>query len=1188
MPKSTKRQNIGNEAESRGSAYQVFSTTFLALRMLLYGEYQWVRQNGEGPIDDIQAKDANGRDNFFQCKTTRNASKKEIIAILTDFYNQYLEDLNNTKTDSKYILFSLYNPPSLNRILELTNEEPQNGQSHDEFIQNKLSKTDKVLYDQAFKKLQVIQSRQKVESLKQTQANISRQDSVTKIDLLSKDEFIKFLKHIEIWSYPFKAIKDDLYNELEGAKYPKYAYHILSTTLLYEWLSRDIKKRDVEDLMTNFGIELLTSDIKSVKPQKKKKSLLPAKAGFILFKVDKKFEEKLDFMLKIISKNKFSKSAHQLIIEALLEDNTLSWHFLKNLKTDTWFSELKDNLIKAISEQEEDGAVKFQLLNYLEKCADKYSDEIVPIISVLEKNTQNYNILSSLIKTLGKLSPKQTDNVTQLFNIFSKLAEHQHPWVRREIPKAIITFADRNIDKVIEILRQIFFYNPPSQDVTQGSPTLALTFQGTDNENWVFEEAINALSELLRDPKFTEKAHILAIDIEKQVLKEDEKLHNSEQGITLDYSSIWLSDKSFDSERLEYNHDKKERVALEIEKALNELTPTNNVIVTNILSMLIKEKYEVFYLIVIKVLVRNIKIYMHLAESLVFDTKLWLVYNIRNYFLQTLITNYFQVNDDANLAKFVAEIDQINIQDPKKTLYTKQDLYISIPENKRDKETTKKLAEVSSALKTKPEISKPFVVTTWSGTRPDITVEELKTKSKVELVQIMVDSSTRKRAASYDIAPVFAQLIDINPNLLKDLLVEMAGKKLEPDFSGEMVEAYTKKVPQDIVGIADLIGLLEKENTWARIEIARYFDEICRKKEIQDYDETTICKIREALLVLTKDNNPGSDDTIKSSNPRPDDAITRGINSVRGIATEALVAFYHYFPTDKKAAERIIELASDNTNAVKATLIYHLRYLIGKDFRLCENIINKFRNKRDPEIDFALIHFFAQLDCDKFIKYQDFIKLLFNNTNEQISEDLGELIGYRYINGCDIQALLDDVIGNRRGTKHTIRSLAFVFESQMGNMIGNQKDKQIASYLKRLMSPQYDFEVVERAAFVFQRDEIEPEQFEFFDQNGLTSELLLNKLNIPAQSHLVDYLHKCVEKNISIDRCVELLHKQITTVDAILSDHLIVGKIAQVVSKLIKMDLSSKTKDYLSDIFNAGLERGWDEFYAIYYDLRKK
>ena len=347
-------------------------------------------------------------------------------------------------------------------------------------------------------------------------------------------------------------------------------------------------------------------------------------------------------------------------------------------------------------------------------------------------------------------------------------------------------------------------------------------------------------------------------------------------------------------------------------------------------------------------------------------------------------------------------------------------------------------------------------------------------------------------------------------------------------------------------------------------------------------------KIRDSLITLTKDKNPESDGTITSNNPRPDDAITRGINSVRGIATEALVAYSHYFSDDKVALDRLRELADDPTMAVKATLIYYLRYLIGKNFPLCEEIIGKFKNRRDAEIDFALVHFFSQLDCEKFLKYQDFIKLLFNNTNDQINEDLGELIGYRFINGCDVQVLLDEIVGNRKGTKHTMRSLAFVLESQMGNLIGHSSDIKVASYLKKLLGPQNEIEVAERAAFVFHRTETKPEHFEFMDKNGLTTELILNKYNLPAQSHLVDYLQSCVEKDVSIERCVELLHQQVTTADSILSDHLIVRKIAEIIAKLIKTDLPAKTYDLLIEVFNAGLERGWDEFYTIYFDLNKK
>ena len=912
-------------------------------------------------------------------------------------------------------------------------------------------------------------------------------------------------------------------------------------------------------------------------------------AASILLKADIPFKDKLDYLLRIINdKDSLEKNEIKINLCILSEEKELSWHFLKNLKDPDWFPKIKDNIIKSIVEDTSDTATKYQLLSFFEKSAVDHSDDIAPLLLQLERNTQSYHILSNLVRTVGLLKPKSKEAIIALWQIFDELVEHQHPWVRREIPKALLSFINLDEDKVFSLFKKLFDYSPPPQDVTQGSPTLALTFQGRDNENWVFEEAIQSFSELLSNPKYAEKAHTLGIEVEKNALSEDGKLHDTEEDIALDYSSIWLSNKSFDSERLEYNHDRKERVILEIEKSLNTLVVGNQELVASLLGKLLAEKYEVFHLTAIKVLTRHFDKFTKLGRFLVFDPKLWNVYNIRNYFLQTLATTYFKTASNKEISSFVEIVDLQKLKDDKKTLYLKQSMLVSIPDDRRTQVINEKLDTISESLKVKPKIAKPFAVTTWSGIRPDIKVEELKTKNENELLQIMIDSTNGKRAASYDMAPVFAQLIDQKPTILSGLLKNMKGKNIAADFAGEMVDAYCKKLPEEITKVANLIPLLNDDDAWARIELARYFNEICRKKEILDYTAEVKEKIRDSLVTLTKDKNPESDGTITTNNPRPDDAITRGINSVRGIATEALVAYSHYFSDDKVASDRLRELADDPTKAVKATLIYYLRYLIGKNFPLCEEIINKFKNRRDPEIDFALIHFFSQLDCEKFLKHQDFIKLLFNNTNDQINEDLGELIGYRFINGCDVQVLLDEIVGNRKGTKHTIRSLAFVLESQMGNLISHPSDTKVASYLKKLLGPQNEIEVAERAAFVFHRTETKPEHFDFMDKNGLTTELILNKFNLPAQSHLVDYLQSCVEKGISVDRSIELLHLQVTTADAILSDHLIVRKIAEIVAKLIKTELSAKTHSLLLEVFNAGLERGWDEFYSIYFDLNKK
>ena len=949
-----------------------------------------------------------------------------------------------------------------------------------------------------------------------------------------------------------------------------------------DWLDREVTKTEVDEEINKLNLQPARKREQYGELKIKKPLQTTPKAGpYLLVDADISFKKKLDYIFRLINNSDATNDEIVQGLSLIRRDTRMAWHFLRNLDNPEWFPKIKDNVIKSIVELEEDRAVKFQLLSYFEKCADRYSDEIIPLIAKLENNTHDYNILSGLIKTLGKLTPKQPSNIKLLWKIFSKLTEHQHPWVRREIPKSLVSFTDYDTEEVLKILGKVFFYNPPPQDVTQGTPTLALTFQGRDNENWVFKGAIEALSTMMNNPKCAKKAFDLAIKVEIEAIKADSKDHAIERGVVLDYSYIWLGEKSF--EKIEYNHNRRERTVLEQEKALDRFAQSNKTLTTQLLNKLLATKQEVFYLAAIKTLKKYPSNFKKISEKLVFDTKLWGIYNIRNYYLQTLITKHFEVNKKDKLKEFIKSINTYKERNKKRTLYTKQDLLVSIPKKQRTAQVNKLLKEVTDALKVKPGIVKPvMVMTSWSGPRPDITVEELQSKSNNDLLQIMVDSTQRKRAESYDIAPSFAGLISKSPSKLSGLLSAMKNKNIASDFAGQMVRAYIQKYPKKITDIAGLIPLLSKSDTFARIELARYFNGICRKVEIQKHDTKTLKTIKDSLFILACDLNPDTDETIKSSNPRPEDAITRGINSVRGIITEAIVAFGYYFPKDKEIAEKIKQLSTDKTNAIKATLIYNLRFLISKNYPLCEEVISRFNKQRDPEIDFALIHFFAKLDCQKFIDKQDFIKAIFNSTSEKTNEDLGKLIGYRYVSCCDVKELVDDIIGGRKGTKNTVRSLAFVFESQMADLIGKDKGVKVAAYLKKLLGPQNDYKVAERASFVFERNEITPAHFEFLDGNGLTSELIKNQRNVSAQSHLVNYLIKCIEADISVERCLELLHKQVTESDFLLSDHLIAKKISEIVNKLATTELDETPRKYLLDIFDAGLEKGWDEFYMIY------
>ena len=272
-----------------------------------------------------------------------------------------------------------------------------------------------------------------------------------------------FLKHFNVFAYDeiwsTELIKDKLKIRYEPDDTDRIYDKLYSKANRPDWLDKEISKDEIEKEINKLNLQPIRTIKQDTKLETKKTS---KKVGpHLLISKDVRFNEKLKYIFKLIINSDISEVETKQSLSFIQNDSRLAWHFLKNLDKPEWFLKIKDSVIKSAVELEEDSAVKFQLLSYFEQCVDKYSDEIVPLAVQLERNTQDYNILSNLVKTLGKLKPRHDKNIKLLWNLFSKLTEHQHPWVRREIPKSLTSFVNYDTDKVLEILDKVFSYNPP-------------------------------------------------------------------------------------------------------------------------------------------------------------------------------------------------------------------------------------------------------------------------------------------------------------------------------------------------------------------------------------------------------------------------------------------------------------------------------------------------------------------------------------------------------------------------------------------------------------------------------------------------------------------------------------------------------------------------------------------------------
>lgn len=469
-------------------------------------------------VDDIFEEKSNKIKVFYQCKhfkrwvrkTTKNKKENDLWF---DFLSQH-----NKSSFSELVLVTQTKDPGYDKLANLAKK---------------------------YKNFEVFKQEMENDSyLKKASNAFSYLTSLIKEE--NSEYFVfSFLKKFRIASY------DDYFTMVDSLKSLEKVYseadaenifNLFHRKLNGDWLGKDITKG-----ILVFELEKKGIDVDRLTPQSDKHlenlALSQSPSVHILVNSETTFSEKLDYLLRLLNNGKNLSSKEISKIES---DNNLAWHFFNNLKDPTWFPLLKDNIIKTVSEDTSDSSAKYQLLEYFEKCAETHSDEIIFFLLTLEKNTQDFNILSRIVKTTSSQKPKSPESLTSLWQIFDDLVEHQHPWVRSVIPKVLLSFIDIDDDKVLDFLRRLFTYSPPPQDVTQGSPTLALTFQGRDNENWVFEETIQNLNKLLSDPKHAEKAHALAREMEISALSKDERSLKSEQGIILDNSNIWLSDMSLE------------------------------------------------------------------------------------------------------------------------------------------------------------------------------------------------------------------------------------------------------------------------------------------------------------------------------------------------------------------------------------------------------------------------------------------------------------------------------------------------------------------------------------------------------------------------------------------------------------------------------------------------------------------
>ena len=328
------------------------------------------------------------------------------------------------------------------------------------------------------------------------------------------------------------------------------------------------------------------------------------------------------------------------------------------------------------------------------------------------------------------------------------------------------------------------------------------------------------------------------------------------------------------------------------------------------------------------------------------------------------------------------------------------------------------------------------------------------------------------------------------------------------------------------------------------------------------------------------------------------DAITAAINSVRWIAAEVLIVLYHYNSNDVTIKNAILKISNDATIAVRANLIYNLKYVVSKDDELCRTIVNKYIDERIEAIDYSLSDYFFYIWLSRLEEVKWLItNILLYSESDDVHENIWRLLGFAAYYDTVwykdiIQQLISGTIGNDKTRWWFVGALLEKLNEELrtnhkGNIVAITD--MIVATIKWEDKKKENNEVdsIQRLSTYFLREE----DFGVAWFVALYKSWFLKKIIdiLPNHVGLHQYIIECLVdlmKTWCHDiEILKTLYLQHSVGAPIFIDALLADKVAYILDGyLSRYDTVNKDiQQWIVEVFDKWLESGYDSFYNLYH-----
>jgi hypothetical protein len=345
----------------------------------------------------------------------------------------------------------------------------------------------------------------------------------------------------------------------------------------------------------------------------------------------------------------------------------------------------------------------------------------------------------------------------------------------------------------------------------------------------------------------------------------------------------------------------------------------------------------------------------------------------------------------------------------------------NIPKPYHNQAIRKKLREISKEYNFPKEYKyiPPIKFTGAKLAQSPVPADVLRNKNPKELYQILVKNRNLKDRWDFEKDEFFGSVRELARDVAS-ILSEDLGKykiiiqKLSKDNANDEYIAWffasisSKKISSKhlnwIIDMAILVHARKKIG----IEVARFIENIT-----DDISKEQLEKLKPIIIGLSNSKDPEKDTFLESRDQGySNDALTDGINSIRGIVPSIVIGLLSRFQEDWLVGI-LIRLSKDPTISVRAALLRYLPYAIEPlGWDKCFEIFSNVFEKSPEEYHNNIVHFLRYVPKEKFGNLKNILSKMEFNIDGSLGETYSILMTIYYLRKIINENKLMDILNN--------------------------------------------------------------------------------------------------------------------------------------------------------------------------------